>query len=70
MATSWKPYAIGDEVPVLFSPDDPQSASINSFTSMWLLPLLLGGGGLVFVIGGLGLGTFVARKAGWRLLPG
>jgi len=70
LATSWKSYEIGDEVSVLYSPEDPQSASINSFTSMWLLPTLLFGGGLVFTLGGLGLGAYVAKKAGWRLLPG
>jgi hypothetical protein len=70
MATSWKAYEIGDEVSVLYSPDDPGSATINSFTSMWLLPMLLCGGGLAFTLGGLGLGAFLAKKAGRRLLPG
>jgi hypothetical protein len=46
-------YKVGEEVPVLYRPENPDDASINTFTQMWLGPMVLGIMGLVF--GGLGL---------------
>jgi hypothetical protein len=60
-------YEIGDEVAVVYSPHNPYNATIADFQQLWLLPTLLGGGGLVFLAGTLGLGVYVVRKAGWRI---
>jgi hypothetical protein len=54
------PYSVGDPVEVLYSPDDPSSAEIRDFESLWLLPFLMGGFGLCFVI----VGAFVFYFAG------
>ncbi len=35
-------FQVGDRVPVLYLPANPQSARINTFSQMWLLPSLLG----------------------------
>jgi hypothetical protein len=70
VATSWKTYEIGDEVSMVYAPDDPQHATINSFQNLYLLPTILCGGGLVFTLGGLGLGAYVAKRSGWRLRGG
>jgi hypothetical protein len=48
-------YKIGDSVPVLYDPESPYDARIRSFTSLWLLPLILGGLGLIFTAIGAGL---------------
>lgn len=45
-------FQVGDRVPVLYLPANPQSARINTFSQMWLLPLLFGIlGGVSVVIG-------------------
>jgi hypothetical protein len=41
-------HAVGTKVPVLYDPERPQDARIASFTSLWLLPCILGGLGLTF----------------------
>jgi hypothetical protein len=45
-------YQIGQAVPVLYRPENPDDASINTFTQMWLGPMVIGILGLAF--GGLG----------------
>ena len=52
-------HAVGTKVPVLYDPGRPQDARIASFTSLWLLPSILGGLGLTF--GGVG----AAILLGW-----
>ncbi|WP_307787212.1 MULTISPECIES: DUF3592 domain-containing protein [Streptomyces] len=49
-------YEKGDRVEVLYRADSPEDARINGFASLWLLPLVFGGIGLVFA----GVGTVVA----------
>ena len=45
-------YAVGDRVSVLYDPAAPNEAKVNSFTGLWLLPLILGIlGGLDFLTG-------------------
>ena len=34
-------YAVGDQVGVLYDPDNPSRASIDSFGSLWGVPLLM-----------------------------
>lgn len=50
-------YKIGASVRVLYNPDRPNEARIRSFTSLWLLPVILGGLGLIFT--GLGVGLLL-----------
>jgi hypothetical protein len=49
-------YEEGERVEVLYRADAPEDARINGFASLWLLPLIFGGIGLVIV----GIGTAVA----------
>ena len=44
-------YEVGERVSVLYDPANPKEAKVNSFTGLWLWPLLLG------IIGGLDLLT-------------
>jgi len=67
--TSWNTYRVGDAVPVLYFPDDPEQAAIGDFQQLYLLPCVFGVPGLVLTIVGLGCGIFVVRRAGWRMLP-
>lgn len=46
-------YQVGDRVPVAYDPDNPSDARIASFGSAYLLPMILGGLGIVFTpVGG------------------
>lgn len=49
-------YEVGERVEVLYRADSPDDARINGFSSLWLLPLIFGGIGLLFA----GIGTVVA----------
>ncbi len=49
-------YEAGERVEVLYHADSPEDARLNGFASLWLLPLIFGGLGLVFA----GIGTAVA----------
>ncbi|TXS53427.1 DUF3592 domain-containing protein [Streptomyces sp. uw30] len=49
-------YEEGEQVEVLYRADSPEDARINGFASLWLLPLIFGGLGLVIA----GIGTAVA----------
>ena len=51
--TSPASYREGESVQVLYDPDSPANASINGFVSLWLLPLIFGGIGIVFCSVGL-----------------
>jgi hypothetical protein len=52
----------GESVKVLYDPDDPTNASIDSFFEQWFGSLILGGLGLVFaLVGGIWL-SVVARS--------
>jgi hypothetical protein len=48
-STGSKPpaYEVGERVEVLYRADSPEDAKINSFSSLWLLPLIFGGLGLL-----------------------
>ena len=47
-------FQVGERVHVLYSPDNPTRARIDSFGSLWVLPLVFGSLGLVFCSVGLG----------------
>jgi len=49
-------YETGEQVEVLYRPGSPEDARIDGFASLWLLPLIFGGIGLVAT----GIGTTVA----------
>lgn len=53
-------YDEGDRVEVLYRADSPGDARINGFASLWLLPLIFGGIGLLFA--GVGTGIAVAGR--------
>jgi hypothetical protein len=42
-------FKVGEEVEVLYDPQNPTDARINTFIQMWLGPLVIGGVGLVFL---------------------
>ena len=54
-------YARGETVTVLYDPETPEKARIDSFFQLWFGPLVLGGLGAVF--GGIGCGYW-----SWRLI--
>lgn len=45
----------GEDVTVLYAPDNPDDARIDSFTDLWLLPLILLGMGIIFAPVGIGV---------------
>ncbi|MEV4925001.1 DUF3592 domain-containing protein [Streptomyces roseoverticillatus] len=49
-------YEVGEQVEVLYRADSPEDARINGFASLWLLPVIFGGIGLLFT----GIGTTIA----------
>lgn len=53
-------YEVGEQVEVLYRPDSPEDARIKGFLSLWLLPLIFGGIGLVFT--GIGTGIALATR--------
>ena len=57
-------YDVGESVEVLYDPNDPSEAKINSFFNLWFLPLLLAGMGIVF--GGIGGLVVVVMIRGTR----
>ncbi|GGZ86903.1 DUF3592 domain-containing protein [Streptomyces bluensis] len=53
-------YEVGEEVEVLYRADSPEDARIKGFASLWLLPLVFGGIGLL--IGGIGTVVALATR--------
>jgi hypothetical protein len=49
-SSSSRSPAVGQTVEVLYNPRNPQEAEINSFSSLWLLPIILSGLGAGFFI--------------------
>ncbi len=48
--SSMLPFEVGDEVTVLYNPENPNHARLDWFPALWLLPILLGGIGGLFLI--------------------
>ncbi|MFG3015885.1 DUF3592 domain-containing protein [Streptomyces cinerochromogenes] len=59
-------YEVGERVEVLYHADSPEDARINGFASLWLLPLIFGGIGLLTA--GIGTGVALATRARRRVL--
>jgi hypothetical protein len=49
-STSPPSYSVGESVEVLYDSAEPNSASINGFTSLWLGPLICGVLGMIFFL--------------------
>lgn len=45
---------VGQAVEIVYNPANPQDARVNSFTEVWLWPVVLLGMGAVFVLAGVG----------------
>ena len=54
-------YRTGQAVSVLYDPDEPRSAAIRGFFSLWLMPIILGFVGSIFLI----VGTAMVILSGW-----
>jgi len=61
------PYRIGAVVPVLYLPDQAEQATLDTFSDLWLLPLLCGGAGLLGLLAAL-LGSIRPRAPSQREL--
>jgi hypothetical protein len=48
-STSPPAYSVGDKVKMLYHPNNPQLAQINTFHDRWLLPLINSGFGIFFI---------------------
>ncbi|MFF3492086.1 DUF3592 domain-containing protein [Streptomyces sp. NPDC002795] len=56
-------YEEGERVEVLYRADAPEDARINGFLSLWLLPLIFGGIGLIAAAVATGIAVFGRRRA-------
>jgi hypothetical protein len=57
-------YKVGDTVTVIYQTTDPNDAEIDSWSSRWLLPALLGGAGLVVAAVAVPLTLLSIRRRG------
>jgi hypothetical protein len=57
-------YAVGDQVQVLYPPDQPKAGRLYSWFEFWFVPTLLGSLGLVFALVGGGVGYLLWRSLG------
>jgi len=55
-------YHVGQNVPVLYRATDPQDASINSFSELWLLPVMLAAIATPGTLVGAGILTYRLRR--------
>jgi hypothetical protein len=54
-------YRTGQTVSVLYDPDEPRSAAIHGFLSLWLMPIILGFIGTIFLV----VGTAMVVVSAW-----
>jgi hypothetical protein len=54
-------YRTGQTVTVFYDPDEPRSAAIKGFFSLWMMPMILGFIGSVFLV----VGTGMVVMSGW-----
>lgn len=50
LSTSPPQFDVGDKVTVLYDPNDPRRAGIESFVTLWLFPTIFGGIGVVMLV--------------------
>ncbi|MGY2167386.1 DUF3592 domain-containing protein [Pseudomonas gingeri] len=58
-------FVVGEQVPVLYAPENPSRAHINTFAHNWFLSLLFGFIGLCALVTG-GACVWMITLAGWR----
>ncbi len=56
-------HTVGEKVEVLYLPDNPHDAKINSFFTLWFGPLIVGVMGGIFFLVGLGIVLATANKS-------
>lgn len=58
-------FRVGEIVTVRYRPDDPRSAGIDAFFSLYLMPLIFGFIGAIFTLvgGGIAFASRLARKS-------
>ena len=56
-------YRTGQTVSVLYDPGEPRSAAIHGFFSLWLMPIILGFIGTIFLTVGTAMVVMSARAA-------
>jgi hypothetical protein len=61
--TSPAAYSVGEPVTVAYHPDDPGAGRIDSFTELWLIPLIFGGIGVAALAGARGVVASARRRA-------
>lgn len=54
-------YKKGDSVAILYDPAKPDDMRIHSFANVWLVPLILGFVGVIFIVVGSVLTFFMGR---------
>ncbi len=55
LSTNPPRFTVGQELSVLYEPGDPNKAQINTWMSLYFVPVLLGGIGLIFAVVGIAL---------------
>ena len=63
-SSSFNSEEIGDTIPILYDPENPTDANIDSFGNLWLGSVLLSVFGLIFFIVGAGMFYLVSRRQG------
>ncbi|MFH2063139.1 MAG: DUF3592 domain-containing protein [bacterium] len=66
--TSPPVHEVGEKVDVIYDPQDPSRAEIDSFVSLWLGPILVAGGGVLITAVGL-LDIVLSRRYGRKKEP-
>ncbi|MEW2129006.1 DUF3592 domain-containing protein [Streptomyces sp. NPDC005435] len=62
-------YDRGESVEVLYRANDPDDARINGFLSLWLLPVVFGGLGVVFTAIGTVIGIVIRKQSRSAAVP-
>jgi len=62
VGTSWKQWEVNQAVPILYAPDNPSNACIDSFVTVWMFPLIMVGMGALFVV--IGKVSWTAQRSG------
>ncbi len=64
LSSSPPAYAVGDNVVVVYRPDNPKSVQINSFLDRWLFPTVFTGAGLMMVAFSFALPNLLRKFTG------
>ena len=62
VGTSWKQWEVNQAVPILYAPENPGNACIDSFVTVWMSPLITVGMGALLVV--IGKASWAAQRAG------